>query len=108
LQIAANLGQRYRDTPGETEISWLVGMAVERIALSEMDPNSACGSDGQTVQDRINQLAQKNAELKQLNERLERLLPNLSDQVWISFKDPWRAFGEEAAIRWVVNKYGEN
>ena len=107
LQIAANLGQRYRDTPGETEISWLVGMAVERIALSEMDPNSAYGSDGQTVQDRINQLAQKNAELKQLNERLEPLLPNLSDQDWISYKDRWRAFGEEAAIQWVVNKYGQ-
>ena len=107
LQIAANLGQRYRDTPGETEISWLVGMAVERIALSEMDPNSAYGSDGQTVQDRINQLAQKNSELKQLNQRLEPLLPNLSDQDWISYKDRWRAFGEEAAIQWVVNKYGQ-
>ena len=107
LQMAANLGQRYRDTPGETEVSWLVGMAVERIALSAMDPGSPYGSDGQTVQDRLNQLAQKNTEMKELNAQLEPLLPNLSDQDWISYKDRWRVFGEEAAIRWVVNKYGQ-
>ncbi|PYJ63187.1 MAG: hypothetical protein DME24_01765 [Verrucomicrobia bacterium] len=107
LQMAANLGQRYKDTPGETEISWLVGMAVEGIALNAMDPNSPYGIDGQTVQDRLNQLNQKKAELKELNAQLEPLLPNLSDQDWISYKDRWRVFGEEAAIRWVVNKYGQ-
>jgi len=105
--MAANLGQRYKDTPGETEVSWLVGMAVERIALSAMDPSSPYGSDGQTVQDRLNQLAQKNAEMKELNAQLEPLLPNLSNQDWISYKDRWRVFGEESAIRWVVNKYGQ-
>src|SRR5437867_7867779 len=107
LQIAANLGQRYSNTPGETEISLLVGMAVERIALNAMDPNSLYGSDGQTVQDGLNQLVQKKAELKELNAQLEPLLPNLSDQDWISYKDRWRVFGEESAIRWVVNKYGQ-
>ena len=91
--MAANLGQRYKDTPGETEVSWLVGMAVERIALSAMDPSSPYGIDGQTVQDRLNQLAQKNAEMKELNAQLEPLLPNLSDQDWISYTDRWRVFG---------------
>ena len=107
LQMAANLGQRYKDTPGETEVSWLVGMAVERIALSAMDPSSPYGSDGQTVQGRLNQLNQKKAELKELNAQLEPLLSNLSDQDWISYKDRWRVFGEESAIRWVVSKYGQ-
>ena len=107
LQMAANLGQRYKSTPGETEVSWLVGMAVEGIALNAMDPNSPYGSDGQTVRDRLNQLNQKKAELKELNAQLEPLLPNLSDQDWISYKDRWRVFGEESAIRWVVNKYGQ-
>ena len=107
LQMAANLGQRYKDTPGETEVSWLTGMAVERIALSAMDPSGPYGSDGQTVQDRLNQLNQKKAELKELKAQLEPLLPNLSDQDWISYTDRWRVFGEESAIRWVVNKYGQ-
>jgi hypothetical protein len=34
------------------------------------------------------------------------LLPMLSDQDWISYKDRWRIYGEEAALRWVVGKYG--
>ena len=91
--MAVNLGQRYKNTPGETEVSWLVGMAVERIALNAMDPSSPYGSDGQTVQDRLNQLARKNAEMKELNAQLEPLLPNLSDQDWISYTDRWRVFG---------------
>jgi len=48
--MAANLGQRYKNTPGETEISWLVGMAVERIALNAMDP-SRYGRGGPDEQD---------------------------------------------------------
>jgi RNA polymerase sigma factor (sigma-70 family) len=108
LQMAAQLGQRYGDTPGETEISWLVGMAVEKIALNNMSPNDSYGSNGQTVQDRLNQIAQQKQDLNQLNQQLEPLLPQLSDQDWISYKDRWRVFGEKAAIQWVVSKYGQN
>src|SRR6266496_3621724 len=67
LQMVANLGQRYGNTVvGETEISRLVGLAVERIALNAMDPNSAYGGAGQTVQDRLDHLAQQSADLKQV------------------------------------------
>ena len=31
----------------------------------------------------------------------------LSDQDWISYKDRWRTFGEEAALRWMVSKYSQ-
>ena len=58
-----------------------------------MDPSGPYGSDDKTVQDRLNQLNQKKAELKELNAQLEPLLPNLSDQDWISYKDRWRVFG---------------
>jgi RNA polymerase sigma factor (sigma-70 family) len=108
LQMAAQLGQRYGDTPGETEISWLVGMAVEKIALNKMAPDDVYGSNGQTVQDRLNQIAQQRQELNQLNQQLEPLLPQLSDQDWISYKDRWRVFGEKAAVQWVISKYGQN
>jgi hypothetical protein len=60
LQMAAQLGQRYGDTPGEPEISWLVGMAVEKIALNNMDPNDVYGSNGQTVQARLNSISNLN------------------------------------------------
>ena len=37
----------------------------------------------------------------------EALLPKMTEQDWISYKDRWRNFGEEAAGRWLINKYGE-
>jgi hypothetical protein len=105
--MVALLGQRYSNvTPGEAEVSQLVGMALERAALGKMDPNSPYGSSGQTVQDRLDQLSQQRESLRELNRQLEPLLSSLSDQDWIIYKDRWRVFGEEAALRWVINKHG--
>jgi RNA polymerase sigma factor (sigma-70 family) len=107
LQLLASLGQRYSTArPSEAEISQLVGIAVERIALSEMDPASPYGTRGQTVEHRLNQLAEQRQTLRDLNQQLEPLLPMMTDQDWVSYKDRWRAFGEESALRWVIRKYG--
>ncbi|MCI0536942.1 MAG: sigma-70 family RNA polymerase sigma factor [Verrucomicrobiales bacterium] len=108
LQMAAGLGQRYSQvSPGEPEISQLVGIAIERMALNAMEANSPYGSDGRTVKDRLEQLAQQNADLWQLAKQTEALMPKMTDQDWISCKDRWRNFGEEAAGRWLIKKYGE-
>src|SRR6266516_2766072 len=108
LQMAAGLGQRYSNVrPGEPEISQLVGIVIERIALNAMDPNSPYGSAGGTVKDRLDQLAQQRAELEQLARQTEALQPLMSDQDLISYKDRWRNFGEGAAGRWLINKYGQ-
>jgi predicted transglutaminase-like cysteine proteinase len=107
LQMAAALGGRYSaGSAGEAEVSQLVGMWTERNALKAMDPSSPYG-DGLTVQQRIDQLEQQREAIKQLNAQLEPILEKMSDQDWISYKDRWRTFGEEAAVRWVVAKYGE-
>ena len=108
LQMAASLGQRYSNsTPGEPEVSKLVGIAIERIALNAMDANSMYGSDGLTVKGRLDQLAQQDAEIRQVAQQTEALQHLVSDQDWISYKDRWRNFGEEAAGRWLINKYGQ-
>ncbi len=108
LQMAASLGQRYSHvTPGEPEISQLVGIAIERIALNGLDPNSPYGSAGGTVKDRLDQLAQQRQDLEQLARQTEALQPLMSDQDLISYKDRWRNFGEAAAGRWLINKYGQ-
>ncbi|MGA2173896.1 MAG: sigma-70 family RNA polymerase sigma factor [Verrucomicrobiota bacterium] len=108
LQMAVALGQRYTTTaPGEAEISQLVGMAVERFALGAMDPTAPYGDSGQTVQDQLNQLIQERATLKELNQQADPLMQSLSDQDWISYKDRWMAFGEVAALRWLIGKYGQ-
>jgi RNA polymerase sigma factor (sigma-70 family) len=108
LQMAFGLGQRYAsEAPAEAEISQLVGMAVERMALGAMDPSGVSGNNGQTVQDQINQLTQDRATLNDLNQQAEPLLESLSDQDYLTYKDRWMAFGEEAALRWVIATHGQ-
>jgi RNA polymerase sigma factor (sigma-70 family) len=108
LQMAVNLGTRYgNDAPGEPVINQLVGNAVQRIALSKMDPSSPFGSEGQTVQDQLDQLNKQNAAIRELSQKVESLLPMMSEQDWINYKDRWRVFGEDAAFRWVIGKYGQ-
>jgi RNA polymerase sigma factor (sigma-70 family) len=107
LQMAASLGQRYAAmAPAEAEISQLVGMAVERMALGAMDPGSPYGDNGQTVQDQINQVNQARATLQELSQQVEPLLNSISDQDYLIYKERWIAFGEEAAARWLIGKYG--
>jgi RNA polymerase sigma factor (sigma-70 family) len=108
LQMAANMGQSYANpSAGEQLRGQLVGMAVENMALNAMSPNSPYGSNGQTVQDRLNQLAQQKAAIQQINQQFTPLQPTLSDQDWITYTDRRMLFGEAAAEEWVVNKYGK-
>ncbi len=107
LQMAMNLGQRYGDASASvTLIGPLVGMAIERMALTAMDPNSPYGGNGQTVQGQLNQIAQQEAALRQLGQQVGPLLPTLSDQDWINYENRKMIFGEAAAIQWLASKYG--
>jgi hypothetical protein len=107
LQMAMAMGQRYADqSPGEALISQLVGLAVEKIALSGMDPNSPYGGAGQTVQDALDQITQKRDDLHAMGQQVEAILPTLSDEDWVNYKDRWMTSGETAAEQWLVGKYG--
>jgi RNA polymerase sigma factor (sigma-70 family) len=108
LQMTVNLGQRYvPSSAGEIMLDPLVGLAVERMAFSAMDPNSSYGDNGQTVQDQLNQLAQQRTVLHELGQQAGALLETIPDQDWINYTDRWRIFGELAAAQWLVNKYGQ-
>ncbi len=105
VQMAAKLGQSYG--PGDCAISHLVGIAIERNALSAADPGSPYGGDGQTVQDQLNQLAQQKAAVGLLFQQGEPLLKTMSEQDWISYIDRDKSYGEEAAMKWAVSKFGQ-
>jgi RNA polymerase sigma factor (sigma-70 family) len=106
LQMALNLGQLYANTTtSPTLLSPLVGMAIERIALGTMDPNSPFGNNGQTAQDALDQIAQQKALLRQLGDQSESVFQSMSDQDWINYTDRRLFFGEAAALQWAVNKY---
>jgi 6-phosphofructokinase len=108
LQMAASLGQRYGNaSAGETLIAQLVGINVERIALTAMDPNSAYGDNGQTVQERINQIVQERTAIQALSKQAGPLWDSMLEQDWLSYQNRAATFGEEAALRWLVNKNGQ-
>ncbi|HWW03192.1 MAG TPA: sigma-70 family RNA polymerase sigma factor [Candidatus Acidoferrum sp.] len=108
LQMAVNLGRRFGEgSAGESLISQLVGINVERTALQAMDPGSPLGDNHQTVQDRINQLVQQRAAIQALNQQAQPLWVNLSDQDWATYIDRSQVFGEQRALNWLVTKYGK-
>jgi hypothetical protein len=73
-----------------------------------MDPAAPYGTDGQTVQGRLDELAQQRTAIANLTSHFATMQEQVSDLDWISYKDRWRSFGEEAALRWMVAKYGQN
>ena len=108
LLMADALGQQYATpSPGEPTITQLVGIAIENIALKALDPNLPYGDSGQTVQDRLNQLQEQKANLQQLNDQVENLIPRLAPQDLIIYKNRWLMFGEQNAEQWVISKYGK-
>ena len=109
LQMVINLGARYSTpSPGEPLISELVGLALQRYALKTMDPTAAYGNAGQTVQDQINQVQQQRDQLNQRADQVTALLPQMTEQDWIIYRDRWMSFGEQNAGDWVVSKYGKH
>jgi hypothetical protein len=109
LQMAAQLGRRYQmGGPGQPTIDQFLGIAIETLALNAMNPNSSYGDNEQTVRDRLNQVAQQKAALKELVSQSEPFRQTMADEDWIGYADRLKAFGEEAALRWVLSKYGHD
>ena len=107
LQMAAHLGRRYeKGGPGQPTIDQFLGIAMETLALNAMNPSTPYGNSGQTVRDRLNQVAQQKAALKELVTQSEPFRQTMADQDWIGFTDRTKTFGEEAALRWALSKYG--
>jgi hypothetical protein len=109
LQMVIGLSERYTTpTPGEPAISQLVGLALQQKALKTMYPNAAFGDSGQTVKDQLNNLQQQRSQLEQRSSQMETLMPKLSEQDWIIYRDRWLMFGEQNAEQWVINKFGQH
>jgi RNA polymerase sigma factor (sigma-70 family) len=109
LQMAMNMGQALRGASSSSAalISQLTGMAIETLALNAMDLNSPYGGNGQTAQDQLNQIVRDRAAISELVQRVTPLLPTMSNQDVLNYENRRRAFGEVAALQWVVSKYGQ-
>lgn len=108
LQMAASVGQRYGNgMAGESLSDQFVGIAIQRNALSAMNPTTPYGGNGQTVQDRLNELLQQRTMLKELDQQFQSVQAKLSTQDWISYVDRCRTFGHVAGMQWAISKYNQ-
>ena len=105
LQMACNLGQRFDQATREPLISQLVGMAIERTALSAMDPATPYANG--TVNERLDELTQQRSGMKQLTQQFNGLQPMMSADDWSNYAERQRLFGEKAALEWLVGKFGQ-
>ena len=107
LQIAADLGRRLDDPSGSgSMLHQLVGLSIETTALSGLDPSAPYDTVGQTVQNRLDQLAQQKTTIYTLTAQADPLWQTLPDQGWVSYYAQLAASGEETALNWLVSNYG--
>ena len=108
LQIAVDLAQRFDRLPAQPLPSRSVSLEIESIALQGMDPTNSYGETG-TVDQRLQELEEQLAVVNELEEQGDQfqLRQKVSEGDWIDYKDRWTAFGEEAALAWLVGKYGQ-
>src|SRR5262249_20752411 len=105
FQMDIQLGRQLSAVDAQPLITTLVGYAVERIALSSMDPNSPLDNTGQTVQNQIDQLAQQKKYIKTIVGPSEDLFDRMSDDDVYTYLQRRQASGEISAMQWALAKY---
>lgn len=94
---------------GKLIISQLVGLAIEAIALSQLDPNTSYAFlAGQTPNQRMEQLKQQKASIRALAGEFQAVFPTLTETEQENYAERARISGELAAMRWLVEQRGAN
>lgn len=105
LRMDLELGKRLTTPENASLLSQQVGFSIQAQALRQMDPSGPYGSSGQTVQDQLNQVSQERSTLTEFGKQLDQIYETISPSDWISYHDRWLAFGEESAMKWLLDKY---
>lgn len=107
-QMGIILGDQLNSgTSGNYIINQLVGIAVESAMLDQLDPNTSYDFlDGETPNQKIQDLKQQKAMLSQLATNFGAIEPNLADAEKVSFQERVKIYGEVAAMRWLVQQHG--
>jgi hypothetical protein len=107
LQMALQMGQQLdpNGPGGQFLIDNVTGITIQLDALKAMDPASAYGSSGQTVQNYIDQITQQRATFRQLiGQTANYLCEQKAPEDQIGFLDRAKFDGELAAIQWYLAK----
>jgi RNA polymerase sigma factor (sigma-70 family) len=110
LQMMVGMAEHFNGSKGAAGLSAstrIVALDIERNALQAMNPASPFGSDGRTAKDRLDDVARERATLVELCKQFDALSQKASAQSLINYFDRARLFGEEAALAWLKQNYGE-
>jgi hypothetical protein len=69
-----------------------------------MDPQAAVDASGQTAQERLDQLTQTRTAIQALAKQADPIWHSINEQDWVSYNSRSLAFGEHAALQWLVSK----
>jgi hypothetical protein len=106
-QLALHLADMLQDgSQQKLFMNQLYGIAIERKVLESVDPNSAYDNSGRTVQQRIDELLQNKKNLSANVRPADNLLPVMTPADQAAYFDRIRIYGEVAAAKWAVDKYG--
>lgn len=106
LDIGLGLSQHLTETGQITLIHELVGLAIESKVLEAMDAHSLWGG-GQTVQDRLDAVAQRREDIKTVGGQSSEVLPTLSEQDLANYFDRLKTFGEATAAQWLLQTHSK-
>jgi hypothetical protein len=105
-QMGIGLGQRIQDSLGNLVISELVGQSIETKLLKTLDPSSLLEPSLTTVQQRLDQLAERKNLIKTTVQTVDPTSANLSPQLLSQYLDRQKLLGELAALEWLRAKLG--
>ena len=99
--IGLTLGQRIQEQ-GPFLIDQLMGNAIERKFLQQLDPLTAAGPGGQTAAARLEVLDANLLEIKTLSSGFAEAMVTMDDATRSQYLAKMKAEGELAALRWVA------
>ena len=108
-EMTFRMGQRYSDDSGRFLIQNLVGYAIERIPLNQLDPHGTYDFlGGLTPTQRIDQLQIERTRVRELSKTIGSYFPDEaappSDPFWITYLDRLKTMGERSAMEWLERK----
>lgn len=106
-EMGIDLGQRMSQTMGQRILlSELVGIAVEQRFLKNLDPSTMLAASGITVEQRINQLGQRQTVIKETVHNVDPMSPAVDAQTLLQFLQRQQTLGEFAALQWLRGRLG--
>jgi len=100
--IGLTLGQRIQDQ-GPYLIDQVVGIAIERKFLQQLDPLTLAGPGGQSAGERLEALDARVLEFRTLGPAFTEKFASADEATQSQYLEKMKSEGELAAMRWLVN-----